>query len=202
MTTLLVVRHADVHNPGDVIYGRLPRFRLSHLGQEQAKRLAEFLADQPISAIYSSPQLRARQTAQHIAAHRPGVTVRISSLLAEIMTSWQGTPNSIAGPNLNFFAERRAERDETLEQIAHRIRRFLRLVLRRHPEQTVVAVSHGDPILILQLLVAGREPTFASMREGRYPAKASVMKVELPRLDQEATVEYWEAPVAPTPLKV
>ena len=66
-TVVLVVRHTDVHNPNNLFYGRLPRFRLSALGQEQAERTAAYLAGTPITAIYSSPQLRARQTARVIA---------------------------------------------------------------------------------------------------------------------------------------
>ena len=30
VTTILFVRHADVHNPEDIVYGRLPRFGLTH----------------------------------------------------------------------------------------------------------------------------------------------------------------------------
>src|SRR5688500_10709904 len=40
MTTLLLVRHAEVYNPDQILYGRLPRFRLSDVGQQQAERLA------------------------------------------------------------------------------------------------------------------------------------------------------------------
>ena len=68
-TTILLVRHADVHNPADVVYGRLPRFGLSSVGREEATRTAATLAGEPLAAIYSSPQLRARQTAETIAAH-------------------------------------------------------------------------------------------------------------------------------------
>lgn len=197
MTTLLLVRHADVHNPNDVIYGRLPRFRLSDLGREQAARLGAFLADEPIAFIYTSPQLRARQTAAHIARHHPDAPIRICSLLAEILTSWQGTPNSQVRPDLNFFAERRGDRDETLSQVAHRMQRFIRLMAKRHPDQMVVAVSHGDPILVLRLLMTGTEPTLAAMRSGPYPAKASITRIELCGLDCVLSTQYLEPPAPP-----
>ena len=40
-TTILVVRHTEVHNPQRVLYGRLPDYRLSDHGLKQAGRLAE-----------------------------------------------------------------------------------------------------------------------------------------------------------------
>ena len=52
---MLVARHADVYNPRDVVYGRLPRFGLSKLGWGQAKRPAQFLAPIPVAALYSTP---------------------------------------------------------------------------------------------------------------------------------------------------
>src|SRR5947209_20583375 len=72
-TDIYVVRHAHVHNPHDILYGRLPRFRLSELGLEQARKVADFLSGRNIEAIYSSPLLRARQTAEMIAQSLPGV---------------------------------------------------------------------------------------------------------------------------------
>ena len=57
-----MVRHAHVHNPQDILYGRLPRFRLSPEGRTQAEILARFLSTRDTAAIYTSPLLRARQT--------------------------------------------------------------------------------------------------------------------------------------------
>ncbi len=37
-TTILLVRHAEVHNPERVLYGRQPNFRLSEYGVRQAER--------------------------------------------------------------------------------------------------------------------------------------------------------------------
>ena len=71
MTTIWLARHGEVHNPGGLLYGRLPRMRLSPLGQRQAEALADFLAPRPLQAIYSSPMLRARKTAAVILTRHP-----------------------------------------------------------------------------------------------------------------------------------
>src|SRR5439155_6685002 len=59
---LHVVRHCDVENPDSLIYGRLAGFGLSTSGRAQAEQLATYFAGRPISAIYTSPQLRAIET--------------------------------------------------------------------------------------------------------------------------------------------
>ena len=67
VTTVHLLRHGEVHNPDGVLYGRLPGFRLSDLGQAQAKLAAEYLAQRPIGYLVSSPLERAQQTAQPLA---------------------------------------------------------------------------------------------------------------------------------------
>ncbi|HUM36859.1 MAG TPA: histidine phosphatase family protein, partial [Anaerolineae bacterium] len=70
-TRLLFIRHGLVHNPDNLIYGRLPGFELSELGHRQAQAAAAALRATPLAALFSSPQLRARQTAAHVALQHP-----------------------------------------------------------------------------------------------------------------------------------
>jgi broad specificity phosphatase PhoE len=44
VVTVHLLRHGEVHNPDGVLYGRLPGFRLSDLGERQAQAAAEWLA--------------------------------------------------------------------------------------------------------------------------------------------------------------
>ncbi len=53
-TIIYMVRHTDVHNPGDILYGRLPRFGLGELGWKQAEVTASVLAETAVGAFYSS----------------------------------------------------------------------------------------------------------------------------------------------------
>jgi broad specificity phosphatase PhoE len=62
-----LLRHGEVHNPDRVLYGRMPGFRLSELGVEQAKLAADFLARRPVRYLVSSPLERAQQTAAPLA---------------------------------------------------------------------------------------------------------------------------------------
>src|SRR6516225_10132882 len=90
VTRVLMIRHTDVHNPANIIYGRLPRFGLSALGRNQAKSVADFLEDLPIVALYSSPQLRARQTAEIINRTIQLPRIHTSSRLSEVRTGYEG----------------------------------------------------------------------------------------------------------------
>jgi len=150
-TTVWLARHGEVHNPNDVLYGRLPRMRLSHEGVRQAQELARFLEPRPLAAVYSSPLLRARATATTIVEHQRLVDrVRIDRDLVEIKSSWQGEPlASLERIDWDFYAHPRSADDESLQMIHERMQRWLERMLRRHPGGEVVGVSHGDPILIL-----------------------------------------------------
>ena len=62
-TVVHLVRHGEVFNPDHVLYGRLPGFRLSELGEQMAIQAAKALAGRDIVLVRASPLERARQTA-------------------------------------------------------------------------------------------------------------------------------------------
>ncbi|MFJ5698559.1 histidine phosphatase family protein [Arthrobacter sp. NPDC093139] len=66
--TVHLLRHGEVHNPAGVLYGRLPEFHLSELGQQMAQTLAEHFRDRAaqgakIVYLVASPLTRAQETA-------------------------------------------------------------------------------------------------------------------------------------------
>ena len=69
-TTIHFVRHGEVHNPGHVLYERLPGFHLSERGCRMAEATGRYIAASPqmntAAAVYSSPLDRTRETAQAI----------------------------------------------------------------------------------------------------------------------------------------
>lgn len=67
-TTVHVLRHGEVYNPNKILYGRLPDFHLSELGQQMAKAAAEVLADNDVTYVVASPLERAQETAAPISA--------------------------------------------------------------------------------------------------------------------------------------
>ncbi|HEX8600000.1 MAG TPA: histidine phosphatase family protein [Chloroflexia bacterium] len=178
-TVLICVRHTDVHNPEDLFYGRLPRFGLSVVGRQQAERTATILADVPVDAFYTSPMLRARQTARVLASRHKEVPVRLSRLLIEVYTSWQGRSHAELEPlHFDFYSNPLDEADETLDQIWDRINRFVRRVRRRHPCQTIVGVTHGDVVFLAKSGFRGMPIAIESIRRRDfYPGKGSLTRL-------------------------
>ncbi|MFD2841289.1 histidine phosphatase family protein [Populibacterium corticicola] len=65
LTTVHLMRHGEVFNPDKILYGRLPGYRLSDLGNEMARRVAEHLVAEKrdIVTVIASPLQRAQETA-------------------------------------------------------------------------------------------------------------------------------------------
>jgi broad specificity phosphatase PhoE len=180
-TVIHLVRHGLVHNPTEVHYGRLPRFRLSEEGQRQAAAAAKALGKKPIVAVYSSPLLRARQTAQAILAHHPQLKLHRTPLLLEISTPWDGTLISqMIARDWDLYSNNVPPYEQP-EHIAARARRFLDGVRARHAGQQVVAVSHGDVIAFTLLWAKGAPLDWRHKAENKrfglsdnYPQTASI----------------------------
>lgn len=146
------VRHGLVHNPQKILYGRLPRFRLSAEGQRQAQAAADYLETKPFAALFSSPMLRARQTANIILmAVQPQLPLRISTHLNEVYVGYQGRfLHELEAQNWDIYTGFAAPYEQPGD-VLRRVRRFVARVRRQYPEQHIVAVTHGDPIVFLML---------------------------------------------------
>jgi probable phosphoglycerate mutase len=181
---VIFVRHGNVHNPGDLIYGRLPRMGLSARGREDMAVTGRYLAAVPLAAIYTSPLLRARQSAAYIAQHHPGVPVRRCADLIEVRTTWQGASNKIQDEikGFSYYDPPKGEGDETIVDVFTRMRRGLLVALRRHPGQTTVCVSHGDPIKILRIGYSGM-PLTADHVRAPDPGQASMVRFHFSHRD-------------------
>ncbi len=89
VVTVHLLRHGEVFNPDGVLYGRLPGFRLSELGERQAEAAAKWLAGRDIGYLVSSPLERARQTAAPL-ADATGLDVAIDDRLIEAANRLEG----------------------------------------------------------------------------------------------------------------
>lgn len=90
-TVVHLLRHGEVDNPTKVLYGLLPGFRLSALGEQMATVAAQAVADRDITVLVSSPLERAQQTAQPLAAQFD-LPVRIDERAIESTNHFEGKP--------------------------------------------------------------------------------------------------------------
>lgn len=202
-TTVIIMRHGDVHNPNRVYYGRLPRFRLSATGRDEAGKAAAYLRDRPIAAVYSSPMLRARQTADIVAAGVWSQPVRhVTQWLNEAHSPFDGESRAVMrARNWDLYEGVSAEYEQPADLLA-RVHLFLARTLRRHPGEQIVAVTHGDIVAFTLLWALGYgldKRLRGQLRQcglsADYPATASLSTLTFRgvNLARPATVAYHEA---------
>jgi probable phosphoglycerate mutase len=151
-TTIVLVRHAVTPQTGPLLSGRAPGIALSELGREQAAAVGARLAASRIDAVYASPIDRTRETAEHIAAHH-GLTVRINNGVIEAdYGGWTGGKlEDLAKTDLWKVVQRQPSRarfpdGESIAEMQTRTVAALEELVTAHPGETVVVVSHADPI--------------------------------------------------------
>jgi len=180
-TRLSFVRHGHVHNPEQVIYGRLPGFELSRDGRRQVAHAAGYLDGVDLDALYVSPQLRAQQTAEIIGRAHPDLEIVTEPLINEVDSYFEGHPASeveARGWDLYTGVD---EGYETPIDVAARGWRFIRRVCREHRGAHTLAVSHGDVIAFAILRVMQESVEVARKRTlhrfgitDSYPVTASI----------------------------
>lgn len=181
-TSLSFVRHGQVHNPGAVFYGRLPGFGLDGQGREQARRAGRAFSGIHLSAVFSSPLLRARQTAREVlAACDSARKLHISARLTEVRTCFEGRPSAEVDALKDDIYTGAAPEFEQPADIVSRALAFMQQVRSRYAGSRVAAVTHGDIIVFMILWAAGLPLTPDNkMRLSRtrvlngYPATGSI----------------------------
>ena len=151
-TTLVLVRHAVTPQTGPMLSGRTPGIDLSELGHEQATNAGERLKDLPITAVYASPIDRTRQTAEHIAAHHALGVRTLDGVIEADYGEWTGGQLAdLAKTDLWKTVQRTPSRarfpnGESIAEMQTRTVAALEAVVAEHPGETIVVVSHADPI--------------------------------------------------------
>lgn len=158
--TLYLVRHGETeYNRLQIVQGRGIDAALNETGRSQAAAVARRLADVQLNAIYASTLRRAVETAEQIATEHRGLTVQRLDDLSEMAWGvYEGRPHS---PQLKqdfeAFRERwrngdfafRIEGGESILDVQRRGRRAIESILKRHPGEAVLVVTHGRFLRVL-----------------------------------------------------
>lgn len=161
-TTIIFVRHGEVYNPKRLLYARLPKFPISKNGVKQIEQAFEKLKKYSIDFLYSSPLLRTRQSAS-IFADKLNLVLNISRLLIEVNQIHQGIDLDLYKKEIqpHLYEEKYVSLgQESVVEIANRMLKFVKRIKKRHAGKTVLALSHGDPIVILKSAIEGSNFTW------------------------------------------
>jgi probable phosphoglycerate mutase len=151
-TRLILVRHAVTAHTGPLLSGRMPGIDLSDKGVGQAEAAATRLAKLPIAAIYASPIERTTQTAQCIAALHNMDVLALPGVIEADYGDWTGGKIADLAKTDEWkvvqVAPSRAHfpGGESIRAMQSRMVDALDAVVAAHPHETIVVVSHADPI--------------------------------------------------------
>ena len=165
-TTIHFVRHGKVENPGHLLYERLPGFHLSEVGVRMAQATAHYIAVSPqlntVSAIYSSPLERTRETAGEIltalnevreARGEEPLELTTDERIIEARNEFRGTrighgEGALWKPrNLKLVRNLWTPSwGESYRSIAARVQDFALEKVHEYPGEQIVVVTHESPI--------------------------------------------------------
>ena len=132
---------------------------LTEIGREQARRLGELLAEEPIDLCVTSEFVRVRQTADLALDGRAIPRLVVPELNDVRFGEFEGRPFE----EYRAWARERSPTEKTpggesRAEVAARYVRGFRRVLDR-PERTILVVAHGLPLRYTLLALEGLDPT-------------------------------------------
>ncbi|MBN1921131.1 MAG: histidine phosphatase family protein [Anaerolineae bacterium] len=164
MTHLVLIRHGQTHTPQDAWFRGQVDVPLDEVGLAQAAATAQrVIAAWTPQAIYSSPLMRARQTAELI-AEPLGLVVQVHEGLTDInygvwqglrmhevrarwfktLMVWNSHPHHASIPG-----------GETLAMVRTRVLKALQEITAAHPHATVIVVAHAVVNRLIMLRALG-----------------------------------------------
>lgn len=169
-TVILLVRHGESAPAVEGVEGPMRDGHtdppLDPVGEEQARLVAERLANEPLDALYVTTLQRTHQTAAPLAA-KLGIEPEIEADLREVgLGEWEGwrfrkytaerTPIAV-----QMFTEQRWDAipgAESNDDFAARIRAGIGRIAAAHPDQRVAAFVHGGVIGMIMSIATGSRP--------------------------------------------
>ncbi len=150
MTHIYLVRHGQTAwNKEEIFRGRSD-VPLNEIGLREAELAAEYFRGLEVRAIYTSPLLRASQTAGKIADVLGREVIPLPGIIDMSFGAWEGHPlQEVKASDGERYRQWREEPHrlklpggESLDEVRQRSVAALEEVILRHPEETVILVSH------------------------------------------------------------
>ncbi|HLP74135.1 MAG TPA: histidine phosphatase family protein [Bacteroidales bacterium] len=152
MNKIILIRHAQTDTAGIRLTGRAPGIFLNAEGREQARILAEKLADAGIDYFYSSPLERTMETANLIAEKHKQPVSTLDNFLEVNYGEWTNfTVEELRGNPLfdrynTYRSNTRIPGGEKMEEVQTRTIAGIEKVCLRHPGSAIAIFTHADVI--------------------------------------------------------
>jgi probable phosphoglycerate mutase len=186
VSRVVCLRHAEAEiNAERRFSSEIPGTPLTDLGRQQAAATGLALVDEGLAHIYSSPLLRARQTAEIVGAVVEREVTVLDGLREVGLGAREGTP----GTNMEFFQHPAFqawirgddlspsfEGGETGTDVVDRMRESLDAIADEHAGDTAAIVSHGG-CLVAGLLHLCGNLGYADVERG-VPGNGTAIVVE------------------------
>jgi broad specificity phosphatase PhoE len=156
-TRLYVIRHGEVEERYQRVFGGRIDMDLSPLGREQAQALANFLDGVPFDAIYASPMKRVQQTLEPLLEKQNQLPIVLPELREVDFGAWTGLGwdeiEARFGVRAFEWFDRLAQdtiRDaEPAARFRERIRQSLERILGDGPGRVTAVLCHGGVIRMM-----------------------------------------------------
>lgn len=164
MTTIYFIRHGEATGNRSRCFQGLTDNPLTERGVAQAEAAARRFADVDYDIIYTSPLVRAQETARLINAKQKPIIVEpelvevsmgqmeglpvdsLDEAYAPVMELWNQHPHLYVGPGAA---------DGGSEGASKRLRKVIANIVEQHPDETVLISAHGFLLRIFNNWVLG-----------------------------------------------
>ena len=163
MAKLYLIRHGETDYNNSLRFQGQTDIPLNQKGIEQAEKAADFFRDIPLQAIYTSTLIRAKTTAEIIAAAK-GMELQETDALQEMSFGIWENMNSkdiqkkYAKQWKDFFASpanTTIPQGESMLDVQKRAYPVVQEILDQYPEGDVAFVAHGGIIRVLMCTMLG-----------------------------------------------
>lgn len=182
MITFYLVRHGEAENNILNILNSAPitkEYSLTREGKRVVTETAARLATVGAAAIWSSPILRAKETAE-IISQATGLPITFDDRLWELgMGKYNGKTQGemwakYPDPQMRLSPDPQDEMEGILD-VRGRLESFLHDMERQYEGKKVIVVSHGDPLEQFHGILTNEAPGCSAT--GWYPEKGSCTEV-------------------------
>ncbi len=155
---LILVRHGETEeNVKKISQGHRPG-KLTAIGKQQVEKLGQQLKNEKMDVIYCSDLKRTKDTLRPILRFHKRIPVHYTSEIREKrMGVFEGTERGSIRKHIkkhgHHYATFRPTWGESFRDVKRRIIRFYQKMLKRHPDQTVLWVTHEGVIINVLLYI-------------------------------------------------